>query len=130
MIKIKEEKQIKALEEHGKQLVKYIAFAEKEEISISLDKLKEIFYNRFAERTGEIEKLHNSDNFQNFIYNFTGSTKDIDFNDFIDAETLFYGIKSKRIRFEDVQKIQMGFQSKLSSVRIGDNKSNKQLSEI
>ena len=48
-------------------------------------------------RTGELEKLHNSVNFQNFIYHFKGPTKD--FNDFIDAETLFDDIKSKKIRF-------------------------------
>ena len=49
-------KQIKALEEHGKQLDKSNAFAEKEEKSIPLDKQKEIFYNLVAERTGEIAK--------------------------------------------------------------------------
>ena len=30
-----------------------------------------------------------------------GSTKDIDFNDFIDAETLFGNIESTKMRFED-----------------------------
>ena len=54
-IQDQEEKQIKALEGHGKQLVKSNAFAEKEKKSIPLDKQKEIFYNLFAERTGEIE---------------------------------------------------------------------------
>ena len=53
------------------------------------------------ERTEKIEKLHNSVNFQNLIYHFMGPTKDIYFNDFIDAETLFDDIKSKKIRFGD-----------------------------
>ena len=35
-----------------------------------------------------------------------------------------------RCRFEDVEKIQMEFESKLGSVRIGCNKSDKQLNEI
>ena len=39
-------------------------------------------------------KLH-SGNYQNLIYHFKGPTKDIDFNDFIDVETLFDDIKSK-----------------------------------
>ena len=50
MIKDEGEKQIKPLEEHGKQLVKSNAFAEKESIlfdkekeSIQLDKPKQIF---------------------------------------------------------------------------------------
>ena len=33
-----------------------------------------------------------------------GSTNDIDFNDFIDTETLCKDITSKRIRFENVEK--------------------------
>ena len=44
-----------------------------------------VFYKLVAERTGDIQKLHNSVNFP---------TKDIDFSDFIDAETLFDDIKS------------------------------------
>ena len=57
------------------------------------------------ERTGEIEKLHNSVNFQNLIYHFKGRTKDIDeFNEFIDAEKLFHDIKSKKIRYKKRKK--------------------------
>ena len=78
------------------------------------------------EKTGEIEKLHNSVNFQNLIYHFKGPTKDIDFNDFIDAETLFDDIRSTKIRFEDVGKNQMELESKLSSARVGGNKLYKQ----
>ena len=37
-----------------------------------------MFYNFVAERTGE--KLHNSVNFQNFIYHFKDLTKDMYFN--------------------------------------------------
>ena len=39
----------------------------KKKKSIPLETQKEIFYNVVAERTGEIEKLHNSVNFQNYI---------------------------------------------------------------
>ena len=96
-----------------------------------LDKQKEILYKLVAGRTGKIEKLRNSFNFQNSMYYFMGPTEDIDFNDFIDAETFFDYIKSKnKIRFEDVEKNYMEFESKLSSVRLGGKKSDKQLSEI
>ena len=77
------------------------------------------------ERTAEIKKLHNNFDFQNLMYHFKGPTKDIDFNDLIDAETLFDDIKPKKIRFEDVEKNQREFESKLSSSRIGGNKLNK-----
>ena len=40
------------------------------------------------------------------MYHFKGPTKDIDFNDLIDAETLCDDIKPKKIRFEDVDKNQ------------------------
>ena len=61
------------------------------------------------------------------IYHFKSPTEDIDFND---AESLFDDRKGKQIRFEDVEKILIKFESKLTSVRIGGNKLNKQLSEI
>ena len=49
---------------------------------------------------------------------------------FIDAETLFDDIKSKKVGIEDLEKKRTEFESKLISVRIGGNKSKKQLSEI
>ena len=54
------------------------------------------------------------------------------FNDLINAETLFDDIKSKKLRFEDAEKKkkQTEFESKLSSVRIGGNKSDKHPCEI
>ena len=82
------------------------------------------------EKTGEIEQLHNKGNFQNLIYHSKGATKDIDITDLIDAETLFDDIKPTKIRFDDVVKNQSKFESKLSSVELGGNKSNKQLSKI
>ena len=54
----------------------------------------------------ELEKLKNYIIVLIFkiIYYFNGPTKDIDFNDFIDVESLFEYINSKKIRFEDVGK--------------------------
>ena len=43
-----------------------------------------------------------------------GPSKNIDFNDFIDAETVFDDITSENIKFEDVGKNQMEFVTKLS----------------
>ena len=57
-----------------------------------LDKEKEILCNLVAEKTGEIENLHGSVNFQNLIYHFKGPTKYINFNNFIDAAALFEDI--------------------------------------
>ena len=43
-----------------------------------------------------------------------GPSKNIDFNDFIDAETVFDDVTSENIKFEDVGKNQMEFVTKLS----------------
>ena len=77
-----------------------------------------------------MENIHNKVNFGKLIYHFKRSTKDIHFNDFIDTETFFDEIKFKRIRLEDIEKNKMEFKSKLSSGRVGGNKSDKQLSKI
>ena len=75
------------------------------------------------ERTDKMEKLHNSFNSKNLIIYFKGSTEYIDFNDFIDTETRFNYIKDKIWN-------EIKFKSKLSSTRVGSNKSGKQLSTI
>ena len=68
---------------------------QKKKKSIPLNKQKEIFYNLVAERIEEIKKLRNSINFQNLIDHFKSPTKDVNFNDFIDAEALFDDIENK-----------------------------------
>ena len=45
-----------------------------------------MFYNIVAERTGEIEKLHNSVNFQNLVKIKKGPARNINFNYFIDVK--------------------------------------------
>ena len=66
-------------------------------------------------------------NFKYLLYHFKGSAEDLDFNDFIDAETLFDDAKFKIIRFEDVEKDQIRFKLKLNSGRIGGNNSEEYL---
>ena len=58
------------------------------------------------------------------IHHFKGPTKDVIFNDFVDTENLFVAIRSTKIRYEDAEKNQMEFESKLSSIRLGGHKSN------
>ena len=68
----KGEKQIKALEEHGKQIVK--SSDEKESLTIlnQKKKISEVFSN---ERMGEIENLSKQTDFNNLIYYFKGENK-------------------------------------------------------
>ena len=78
-----------------------------------------------------IEKVHNSINFNKLSYHYRDPTADINFDNFIDAITLFNEIKSTRIKLNRAKKENlMDFKSKLSDIRIGDRKSDKQNSEI
>ena len=74
----------------------------------------------------ELEKF----NVVSLIYHFNDSTKGIDHNYLVHTETLFDDINSKEIRFEDIEKNQMEFESKYTGAIIGDNKSDKQVSKI
>ena len=74
----------------------------------------------------ELEKF----NVVSLIYHFNDSTKSIDHNYLAHTETLFDDINSKEIRFEDIEKNQMEFESKYTGAIIGDNKSDKQVSKI
>ena len=64
------------------------------------------------------------------MYHFKGPTKDTYFNDVIESGILFDGIKSRKIRFGNAEKNKKEFESKISSVRIGGNKLEKQLNGI
>ena len=81
-IKKQGRKQTEPIKKHVKQSVKYNAFSEKEKQSTPLDKQKEILYKLVVERTGEIEKLHISANFQNLVYHLKVPPADRDVNDY------------------------------------------------
>ena len=65
-MKIKEKKQIKALEEHGKQLVKS---SDEKKFSTHL-KQKEFFEELDNKRTDEIQNLSKQNDFNNLTYYF------------------------------------------------------------
>ena len=88
--------------------------------NIPLDNHKEIFYNLVAERNGKVEKLHNPVNSQNLMYH--------DVSLILKLFLMIYSLKIEK--FEVVEKIQIEFESKFSSVTIGGNKLDKQLCEI
>lgn len=69
-------------------------------------------------------------NFKYLLYHFKGSAQDLDFNDFVDAETLFDDAKFKIIRFEDAEKDQIRFKLKLNSGRTGGNNSEEYLKAV
>ena len=77
-----------------------------------------------------IEKLHNSTDFNNLTYHYKGPKAKVDLNNFIDVAILFDEIKSKRIKSANAKKIKWNFKSRLSNMRIGVKKLDKQENEI
>ena len=77
-----------------------------------------------------IEKIHNNIDFGNSKYYYKGLTSNLNFSNFIVAAALFSEIQSSRINLADEEINQIGFKSKLSDVRIGGSKSQKQNSKI
>ena len=68
-MKIKEKKQIKALEKHGKQLVKY----NNEKESSAHSKQKEIYEEIVTKRLKEIQDLSKQIGFNNLTYRYNGN---------------------------------------------------------
>ena len=90
-IKDKGGKQVKAIEEHGKQLLKSNAFIKEYDYdtkkdSRSLLKLKEIFNKLIDEKRDIILKLNKKINFDDLMYNFKDKCMS-KFNDFDNAIT-------------------------------------------
>ena len=53
-----------------------------------------------------MHKLHSSVEFDNLLYHYKGSTKDIDFGEYDDAKSLFNMIKNKHSSLFDAEKNQ------------------------
>ena len=87
-------------------------------------------YKLVVERMNAIEKLQNRIHFNNLSHHYKGPTANVSLNNFIDAAILFDEIKSSRIELEDEKRNPMDFESKLSNIRIGGKKSDKQDSPI
>ena len=68
-MKIKEKKQIKTLEKHGKQLVKY----NNEKESSAHSKQKEIYEEIVTKRLKEIQDLSKQIDFNNLTYRYNGN---------------------------------------------------------
>ena len=112
-IEIQGEKQVKVIEEHGKQLASNTLV---EKYSSPPSKQKGIFYELFAERIDAIEKLQNNIYFEILTYRYKGPTVNVNFNNFIDAASLFSEIRSSRIKVANAEKDQIDFKSKLSYI--------------
>ena len=69
-----------------------------------------------AEKIDAIKKLQNNINFEILTYRYKRLTVNVNFNNFIDAASLFSEIRSSRTKVADAEKDQIDFKSKLSDI--------------
>ena len=92
-IEDQEEKQIKALEKHGKELIMYGG----EKDSLELLKQKEMFDELVNERRLEVNKLSEKIDFNNLTYHYKGKSAPKCFIRFKGPLILYNDIKNGRI---------------------------------
>ena len=68
------------------------------------------------EKIDAIKKLQNNINFEILTYRYKRLTVNVNFNNFIDAASLFSEIRSSRTKVADAEKDQIDFKSKLSDI--------------
>ena len=114
-----DQKQVKVIEEYGKQPAKSNKFSK---YILPPDKYKETFQNLINERMEQIEELHQSFGFKNLIYHFKSENVGIHY--FIYTKPFYNMLNSHILKLDDVEKNQMKFKSKTSNIKIGGNKSS------
>ena len=72
-----------------------------------------------------INKLYESVDYNNLKFDYLGSTKNVNFYEFMDSKDLFNKIRNSQIRFSDAQEKQKLFLNKFNNVKIG-GKNNEQ----
>ena len=102
---IKANKQIKALEEHEKQLIK----SSSEKDSLEPLEQKEIFDEFFNERKFEINKSSEEIDFNNLTYHYTRKSAPKHFVRFKSPFIMYNDIKNGQISLQKEEKIQEEF---------------------
>ena len=105
---IEDQKQIKALEEHGKQLIK-----SRDLDPLEILKQKEIFDDLVNEREFEINKLCEGIDFNSLTYYYTSKSVP---KYFIYPLIIYNDIKSGRISLQKEEKIQEEFRLELNEM--------------
>ena len=107
----------KKKKQNGKQLDKYYGI---EEINIPINRKKEIFNKLFEKAMNE---LHDALEFNNLLYHYKSSTKDVNCNSYNDLKSLFNMIKNKDISLINAETNETEFKSKLKNIKINSKTS-------
>ena len=110
----------KKKKQNGKQLDKYYGI---EEINIPINRKKEIFNKLFEKAMNE---LHDALEFNNLLYHYKSSNKDVNCNSYNDTKRLFNMIKNKAISLINAETNETEFKSKLKNIKINSKTSTLQ----
>ena len=66
-----------------------------------------------------MNKLYDSGDYNNLIFEYVGRAKDVSFYGYMDSKELFNAIRDKKIGFSEAKNKQNDFLNKLSNIRIG-----------
>ena len=123
-MKIKEKKQIKAIEDNKKQLTNTNANDYKNELWIS--KEREIFKNIYNKKLDKIEKLANKFNYDDLKYVTESSAIETDFSVKANPVYFFNNVKTNKITIEKTKASPEGFIKYLNIIRKGKKLKNKE----
>ena len=115
------EKQIKALEEHGKELLK----SRYENDSLTILKRQGISYELVNERKNEIHRLSKQINFNNLICYYQGKSAPKYFIYFKGPLILYNNIQNGYIDIQKAEKIQEEIKSDLREITKGNSSINQ-----
>ena len=123
-MKIKEKKQIKAIEYNKKQLTNTNANDYKNELWIS--KEREIFKNIYNKKLDKIEKLANKFNYDDLKYVTESSAIETDFSVKANPVYFFNNVKTNKITIEKTKASPEDFIKYLNIIRKGKKLKNKE----
>ena len=127
------EKQIKTIEDQAEKhtdVIKDLKPKEQtkliEDKSNNQPKVTTIFNELIKKRKELMSELYDSVDYNNLKFEYVGPTKDVSFYEYMDSKELFNAIKNNQIKFSEVKNKQNEFLNKLSNIKIGKKRFNKE----
>ena len=120
-MKIKEKKQVKAIQDNKQIVNKDDDYKDK----LLLSREREIFKDIYNKRLDKIEELNNKIDYNNLNYVVVGTGDKYSFDDLDDPLTFLNNIKKGEISMEKAIKQQHNFHKYLNLIRIGNKNDNQ-----
>ena len=126
------QKQTKTIEDHGQKQVEALEKLNSEETkpikdtSNNQSRVTIVFKDLINKRKELMNDLYDSVDYNNLKFEYVGPTKDVSFYEYRDSKELFNAIKNSQIKFSEAKNKQNEFLNKLSNIKIGKKRFNKE----